>query len=170
MTLNEAIKHCEEVISQCKEGTACALEHKQLRDWLTKLKSYEEIKEKKGMKPFDLEKAKSGKPVCTRDGREARILCSDLKDEAYPIVAAVLNNNGVEDLIIYTSEGKEYIDSTISRRDLVMPTIKKEGWINLYSDTHITCSRTVYKTKEEAFEKHVRSSDYIDTVKIEWEE
>lgn len=123
------------------------------------------------MKQFNLEKAKAGKPVCTRDGKEARILCSDLKDEDYPIVAAVLNNDGKENVIIYTLEGKEYIDSTISKRDLVMTTIKKEGWINLYSDTYgiTVCSRVIYKTKEEAFEKHSKGG-YIDTVKIEWEE
>lgn len=31
------------------------------------------------LKPFDLEAAKQGKPVCTRDGRKARIVCFDLK-------------------------------------------------------------------------------------------
>lgn len=29
----------------------------------------------KNLKEFDLEAAKSGKPVCTRDGRKARIIC-----------------------------------------------------------------------------------------------
>jgi len=32
-----------------------------------------EIKENNKFKPFDLEQAKAGKPVCTRDGRKARI-------------------------------------------------------------------------------------------------
>ena len=41
MTLNEAIKHCEEIA--CKHN-ACALEHKQLEKWLIELK---ELKEKK---------------------------------------------------------------------------------------------------------------------------
>ena len=31
----------------------------------------------KNLKPFDLKAAKSGKPVCTRDGRKARIICFD---------------------------------------------------------------------------------------------
>ena len=29
------------------------------------------------MKKFDIEQAKHGAPVCTRDGREVRILCMD---------------------------------------------------------------------------------------------
>lgn len=29
------------------------------------------------MKPFDIELAKQGKPVCTRDGRPVKILCYD---------------------------------------------------------------------------------------------
>ena len=35
MTLDEAIKHCEEK-AQC--GTACGMEHKQLAEWLKELK------------------------------------------------------------------------------------------------------------------------------------
>ncbi len=40
------------------------------------------------MKEFDLEKAKAGHPVCTRDGRETRILCFDRKGGS-PIVVLV---------------------------------------------------------------------------------
>lgn len=35
------------------------------------------------MKQFDLEAAKKGAKVCTRDGREARILCFDSKNVGY---------------------------------------------------------------------------------------
>lgn len=41
------------------------------------------------MKPFNLEEAKAGKPVCTRDGYDARILCFDAKNPYYPVVALV---------------------------------------------------------------------------------
>lgn len=42
------------------------------------------------MKPFDLELAKQGKPVCTRDGRAVRILCYDfISVEDTPIIALV---------------------------------------------------------------------------------
>lgn len=35
------------------------------------------------MKPFDLELAKAGHPVQTRDGRPVRIICYDRKDNAH---------------------------------------------------------------------------------------
>lgn len=40
------------------------------------------------MKPFDLEAAKNGAPVCTRGGRKVKIICFDRKGE-FPIVALV---------------------------------------------------------------------------------
>lgn len=54
----------------------------------------EDMEENKlNLKPFDLEAAKAGKPVCTRDGRKARIVCYDRKSENYPILALVENNS-----------------------------------------------------------------------------
>ena len=41
------------------------------------------------MKPFDLEKAKAGEPIITRNGLPARIICFDRKASVYPIVALV---------------------------------------------------------------------------------
>lgn len=38
MTLEEAIKHCEEVYRE-KPTTACGAEHRQLAEWLTELKA-----------------------------------------------------------------------------------------------------------------------------------
>lgn len=43
MSLDEAIKHCEEVIP-IAETSQCAKEHVQLREWLTELKHYKENK------------------------------------------------------------------------------------------------------------------------------
>ena len=40
-------------------------------------KNIEQVINMQKMKPFDLEAAKAGKPVCTRDGRKARINCFD---------------------------------------------------------------------------------------------
>ena len=53
----------------------------------------ENMEEKKfNLKEFDIEVAKAGKPVCTRDGSKARIICFDKKcraieEEEFPIVA-----------------------------------------------------------------------------------
>lgn len=37
MTIDEAIKHCKEVVAKCGQ-TQCALDHQQLAEWLTELK------------------------------------------------------------------------------------------------------------------------------------
>lgn len=41
MTLDEAIKHCEERAEQ--DCSACASEHKQLAEWLRELRMYREL-------------------------------------------------------------------------------------------------------------------------------
>ena len=49
----------------------------------------EDMEENKlNLKPFNLEAAKDGKPVCTRDGRKARIICFDAK-RTHPIIALI---------------------------------------------------------------------------------
>ena len=39
MTLQEAIKHCDEVINSCN-NKGCQLDHKQLKEWLLELQNY----------------------------------------------------------------------------------------------------------------------------------
>ena len=41
MTLDEAIEHAEEVANrECKRGSACGEEHRQLVEWLRELRDY----------------------------------------------------------------------------------------------------------------------------------
>lgn len=57
------------------------------------------------MKPFDLEKAKAGAPVQTRDGRPARIVSFD-NSKPYPILAIIPNAaDGEETPYNYTNFG-----------------------------------------------------------------
>lgn len=115
----------------------------------------------KNLKEFDLEAAKLGKPVCTRDGRKARIICFDGKGD-YPIVALIETGNG-EKVGQYMIDG--HCADIISQccADLMMLPEKKEGWVNLYKSS-------AYSTKEEAMKYRNKCNDYIDTVKIFWEE
>lgn len=88
------------------------------------------------MKEFDLQKAKAGEPLCTRDGRNVRIICWDFKNETYPIVALVENigkGNVYECANFYHSNGHIY-DKGISGTDLMMadiPTTHHEGFVNI---------------------------------------
>lgn len=118
------------------------------------------------MKEFNLEEAKAGKAVCTRDGRAARIICFDRKDDTYPIIALIPNKDNNEDYMSYTIDGRFCDTNTKYENDLMMVGEKKEGWINIYPDN--IASTCIYKTKEDAVE--CVSASCIATIKIEWED
>ena len=127
----------------------------------------ENMEEKKlNLKPFDFEAAKAGKPVCTRDGRKARIICFDTINKGnYPIIA-LLEDKGCEAIFYYNKDGKCNVGT---ERDLMMLPEKKEGWINIYKDFEDTVC-CAYLTKEDALKNRSIEYGYITTIKIEWEE
>lgn len=56
--------------------------------------------------PFDIEKAKQGAKIVTRNRYNVRILCFDRNSDNYPIVALVQNtDSGEEEIIGYTKHG-----------------------------------------------------------------
>lgn len=137
-------------------------------------KDAEDMEEKKlNLKPFDIKKAREGKPVCTRDGRKARIVCFDKTSskgyEDFKIVALIKNNDN-EDIHVFNEEGKKYSEDC--RSDLMMLPEKKEGWVNLWRHESGTVhpDGNIYSSKEEAIKIGSRDYNYVDTVKIEWEE
>lgn len=141
----------------------------------------ENMEEKKlNLKPFDLEAAKAGKPVCTRDGRKVRIISFDrkflFKGVSYPIIALVEDTAKEETIYGYNEKGKVIIENdTPYKDDLMMLPQKKEGWVNVYKshergNTISFIVASIYPTKEEAKKSYVVEFDYVDTVKIEWEE
>lgn len=121
------------------------------------------------MKPFNLELAKAGHPVCTRDGRKARIICFDRNDDIFPIIALIECDTYPEDIRIFSNAGKCFITEE-SCFDLFMISKKKSGWINIYSSSdHQNVCFGIYTTEKEALD-HVTKDGYIATTKIEWEE
>lgn len=134
-------------------------------------KNIEQVINMQKMKPFDLEAAKAGKPVYTRDGRKVRIICFDAKC-IKPIVALIYDCNK-ETVLQYLENGRFFVDQ-IDKYDLMMLPQKKEGWVNVYKSYNvgkkIPCMASIYPTKEEAKKSSVVGLDYVDTVKIEWEE
>ena len=86
----------------------------------------------KKLKPFDLEAAKQGKPVCTRDGRKARIICFDVNNDK-PIVAVICCKDGKETYpYTFYSNGLNMDNNVFSNTDLMMLSEKKGGWVNVY--------------------------------------
>lgn len=128
-----------------------------------------------GLKPFDLEAAKSGRPVCTRDGRKARIICLD-SSGVRPMVALVAECEGEEEIPYkYHYDGSYNCSSISSDYDLMMTPKVVEGWVNIYRDcdgANITKDDNIYSSKDAAIAsaKMVDRDNYVSTTKIKWEE
>lgn len=114
-------------------------------------------------RPFNLELAKQGKPVCTRDGRKARIICFDLNNDEYPIVVAITNNGEENEIHKYSIDGKICTICTIKEDDLMMLPEKKEGWII------VSKNATIYDSLDDA-KKSFDSDKELCICKVEWEE
>ena len=125
------------------------------------------------MKEFNLEEylKNPSQEVVTRDGRAVRIICTDAKGDE-PIIALVYNKiRDEENVYTYNREGIFYKDND-SCLDLFFAPIKREGWVNIYrfKDDKRTIG-CLFKSEEEAkLHKYDRASEYIKTIKIEWEE
>ena len=129
------------------------------------------------MEQFSLEKylANPSRKVVTRDGRNARIICTDRRDLGHqfekPIVALVESIAKEKEIIAYYTKDGMYIGDNISDYDLFFAPEKHEGWINVYrnNDSH-TYAGAVYDSKEDAEKRKTIDENYVTTIKIEWEE
>ena len=125
------------------------------------------------MRFFNLEEylKKPSQKVVTRDGREVRIICTDMKSD-FPIVALVYDEEKQKESIECFFENGKYLffDADDSPLDLFFSTtIKKEGWVNIYSEQEYRHpGENIFSTKEEAIK--YKDINYIATIKIEWEE
>ena len=124
------------------------------------------------MKQFNLEEYLANpRKVITRDGRNARIICTDAKNN-YPIVALIETPNGKERQPCGYKEDGTYILGEHNPCDLFFAPEKHEGWLNIYrSKSGFYLRGNPYKSKEEA-EKVAKANykTFCATVKIEWEE
>ena len=165
----KALMECDD-ICLCpgwEKSKGCQLEHFAAKLWdkeimeFEKLKNKEDMEEKKlNLKEFDLEAAKAGKPVCTRDGRKARIICFDLNNKNFPIVA-IINCDTEENAYQYDIDG--VCDEHDNNLNLMMSTEKKEGWIIIHKEA-IYDKETAEKIARET------TANVIRIQKIEWEE
>ena len=123
------------------------------------------------MKEFNLTEylKNPSQKVVTRDGREVRIICTDAKQEQ-PIVALVTTNTK-EDVRCFYKNGR-WSNTNEWYLDLFFAPIKREGWINVYRfKDDIRTIGCLFESEEEAnLHKYDRASEYIKTIKIEWEE
>ena len=123
------------------------------------------------MKQFDLEKylKNPSRKVVTRDGRSARIICTNRLDENYPVLALV-NYEDYEMCHSYTIFGRLHTNQTTDfGLDLFFAPEKKEKWVNVYEDSNGRnwLGENLYNTEKAA--KADPSKSRVATVKIEWE-
>lgn len=102
----------------------------------------------------------------TRDGRDVRILCEDVRHDTHTIVASVRTaNNNKEQVYWYQPDGKQSTYAMYDT-DLVNISIKKTLWVNVYD------AGTSYDhpTKERADLYAQESNRRIARIKVEYEE
>lgn len=127
------------------------------------------------MEQFSLEKylANPSRKVVTRYGINARIVCTDRRDDLnnHSIVALLKAKFKEEEIAFYYT-----IDGTCSYResayDLFFAPQKHEGWINIYrdSDNGRVYTGRPYDSKEDAEKRKAFDENYVTTIKIEWDE
>lgn len=132
------------------------------------------------MKPFNLDEAKAGKPVCTRDGKDVKILDYDFYTPNYQDLTkpshfmVVKRRRRTDDDVVelYRLNGLVNQDGTECEKDLMMKTEKHKGWgwaSRLSPCSKVSMFAQIYDTKEEALShKPDRGEPFL--VKVEWEE
>ena len=123
------------------------------------------------MKPFNIKEynANPSRKVITRDGRSVRILCTNAR-RSYPVVALIENEYNKEDyLYAYLPDGT--MCGMRGENDLFFAPEKREGFVNLYKNIcgGVSTDTVVFSTKEHA-QASKKYENYLDTIKIEWEE
>lgn len=115
------------------------------------------------MKPFNLEKAKQGAKVITRNGDKVEILTFSRRNPDFPIVALV--DEGDEDVVhMYTNEGRYYKLSQDSYLDLMMAPTKV--YMNVYRvGKTYELGENTFSTREKAMD--CRGTGYVKTIEID---
>ena len=115
------------------------------------------------MKAFSLEEylKNPNRKVVTRNGRSARIICTDAKGN-YPIVV-LIEEGGYDNALSYTKDGKLYVGET-NDYDLFFAPEKHEGWVNVYRDFDDVMCGSVFATEEDA---KCKAKTAIATVRID---
>ena len=125
------------------------------------------------MERFNLEKylANPSRKLVTGDGRKVKILCTNRKS-TYPIVALVENHDSDnESVYSYRENGLYSMFSQSEENNLFFAPEKHTGWINIFRSKDASVGTGIlFNSKEDAEEIGKFSTDYVTTIKIEWEE
>lgn len=124
------------------------------------------------MKPFNLEAAKNGAPVVTRDGKPVRIICTDFKRADGENNIIVLEDCGNHERINYYpvtgKSGRCFPPESEDSFDLCMATVERTGWVILRTSTDTISDLIIYPTRNAAEAQICHGNTAI--AKITWEE
>ena len=145
-------------------------------------------------KPFNLEEAKAGAKVVTKDGSPVRIICWDKKDRKYPLVGLVGQTDEKEICTLFTSDGisleifdnydlfileKEESEKNVpvmvhyNKRGepdgILIRTLDEEFVLNLYDTTNFEgCATFTFSEAEKEFAFNLKQAKiislYIDEI------
>lgn len=127
---------------------------------------------------FNLELAKKGFPVKTKDGRAVKIVEFDLRSGIngdHHEMIVVIPNKGADDTVaIYDQKGYCYhLEQKDADNDtLVMALPTTDGWVNIYlkKDGTVETGHVVWATEDLAKDNTTTSGGaiYVATVHIAW--
>lgn len=129
------------------------------------------------VKEFDLEQAKAGMLLCTRDGREVQVFDWNYKGVYFPnntkgryIAGKVIEADGSEALRVWELDGHIHEDRTQSELDLMMKSQKHigYGWV-LTTGERTSIFAEVYKSEADALAHHPDNANCV-IAKVEWED
>lgn len=126
------------------------------------------------MKEFNLEEYLKNpeRKVETRDGRKARIVCTDRAGlNTKPIVALITLPNGDEVIKTFWNNGFE-TTAIEGENDLFFAPEKHEGWIiiNKWPDGERDTNGIIYNTELDVPNMSPVGGKRVAKIKIEWEE
>ncbi len=111
------------------------------------------------MKPFNLEEAKAGKPIVTRDGRKAKFIAHVPEaGEPYRLIALVDGNRSPS---AYCDDGRPY--SPQNHHDLFMAEEEKKPVVR-WLWAHLDCDITLHMYTEE----ELQANGIRNAIKLEW--
>jgi preprotein translocase subunit YajC len=110
------------------------------------------------MKQIDYNTLKVGDKVITRDGREGRVICTDLNNPQPIAVAVWSNSKGTREHINQYLKNGKVSDSDNMMQDIFLPP--KKEYVNLYREDNgfFRVTPNPYQSKSEA----ENMSDYAD--------
>ena len=127
------------------------------------------------MKQFNLDEyhKNPSKPLVTRGGLNARIVCDDAPGD-FPIIAIIDKMSMVDNCIThiaYRKEGWINPDGIPSPYDLFFVSEKHEGWARIcFNNGEYYLDNIIYPSKADAKNHADKLVNTVTAVKIEWEE